>query len=139
MPNRRKQIHIIFLTTHNRLEKTFIPRLIRITKQFREAFIQDLQTSGQHTAISNLQKQTIADKLTPIIQQIYKTAGLMGAKMTAEELKTAVKEQKAAGFGRNEQWIAAVINYLKIHMLGFVQDITNTMRDDIIKSPSKGY
>jgi uncharacterized protein with gpF-like domain len=62
----------------------------------------------------------------------------MGAKMTAEELKTAVKEQKAAGFGRNEQWIAAVINYLKIHMLGFVQDITNTMRDDILKVLQKG-
>jgi hypothetical protein len=63
----------------------------------------------------------------------------MGAKMTAEELKAAVKkEQKAAGFGRNDQWIAAVINYLKIHMLGFVQDITNTMRDDIIKILQKG-
>jgi uncharacterized protein with gpF-like domain len=66
----------------------------------------------------------------------------MGAKMTAEELnailRSVKKEQKAAGFGRNDEWIAAVINYLKIHMLGFVQDITNTMREDIIKILQRG-
>jgi hypothetical protein len=77
MPNRR---HTIFLQRTTALEKTFIPKLIRITKQFREAFIQDLQTSGQHAAISNLQKQTIADKLTPLIQAGIQSSRVNGRK-----------------------------------------------------------
>jgi hypothetical protein len=72
MPNRR---HTIFLQRTLQLEKTFQPKLIRITKQFREAFIQDLQASGQHTAVSNLQKQTIADKLTPSFNRSTKQRG----------------------------------------------------------------
>lgn len=133
MPNR----WTVFAQKTTSLEKSFIPKLIRIIKQFRSDFAADLKAHGQHTAISNLQRKPIPEKLTPLIQAIYKSAGLMGAKMTAEEINEAVK-QKAAGFGRNEQWIREVVRYLQLHMLGFVQDITDTMRDDIIKILQRG-
>lgn len=122
------------------LELQFRPKLIRIIKAFRNDFIQDLQTQGQSTALNNLQQRLAPNDLTLAIQQVYKTAGLMGAKFTANEIKTFVKEteKKAAGFGRNEQWIRDVIAYLKLHAIGFVQDITSTMRDDILNILQKG-
>jgi uncharacterized protein with gpF-like domain len=129
MPNNWK----IFAARTHRLELQYRPKLIRIIKEYRKDFIQDLQAHGQHTAIANLQKQQ-SPNLTKLLQDIYKTAGLTGAKITADEIRADVKkEQKAAGFGRNEQWIRDVINYLKIHMLELVQNISETMRQDILK------
>jgi uncharacterized protein with gpF-like domain len=118
------------------LEKIFIPKLIRIIKNYRKDFISDLRNHGQSTALSNLQKLPASNELTKAINLIYRRAGLMGAKMTFDELKMQVVEKKA--FGRNEQWIADVIDYLKLHMLGFVQDITETMRNDIVRALEKG-
>jgi uncharacterized protein with gpF-like domain len=63
----------------------------------------------------------------------------MGARLTASEIKEAAKrEQKAANFGRNDQWIRDVIKFLQLHMLALVQNITDTMRDDILRVLQKG-
>lgn len=118
------------------LEKAFIPKLIRIIKNYRKDFIADLRANGQSTALSNLQQLAASNDLTKLINLIYRRAGLTGAKITFDELKMQVVEKKA--FGRNEQWIADVIDYLKLHLLGFVQDITETMRQDIIRALEKG-
>jgi uncharacterized protein with gpF-like domain len=119
------------------LEKAFIPKLIRIIKNYRKGFIADLRANGQSSALSNLQRLPASPQLTKLINLIYRRAGLTGAKMTFDELKLQVVEKKAA-FGRNEQWIADVIDYLKLHLLSFVQNITETMRADIIKALEKG-
>src|SRR6478609_4330048 len=128
----------IFAQRTHKLELAYRPKLIRIIKDYRKDFINDLQAHGQHTAIANLQKQQ-SPNLTKLLQDIYKTAGLTGAKISADEIRADVKkEQKAAGFGRNEQWIRDVINYLKIHMLELVQNISETMRQDILNILEKG-
>lgn len=129
----------IFARKTQTLQDAYVPKLITLTKAFRKDFISDLQSHGQQHAISNLNKLIFADKLSPLLQSIYKTAGLMGAKMTADEIKQFVKQgEKAAGFGRNEQWIKDVLNFLQLHMLKFVQDITDTMREDILNILQKG-
>jgi hypothetical protein len=56
----------------------------------------------------------------------------MGARLTAQELKE-MAAQKAGGFGRNEAWVQSVIDYLKLHLVEFVQDMTETMKGDILK------
>jgi len=129
MPNNRT-----FYQRTTALEKAFTPKVIRIIKAFRNSFIADLKASGISEARGNLQKISIADHLTPLVTSIYKTAGLMGARLTYSEVQRFIKEtEKKAGFGRNERWIRDVINYLQFHALGFVQDITDTMRNDILK------
>lgn len=129
----------IFARQSLKLENNFRPTIISITKSFRKDFISDLQQHGQATAISHLQSKMIADKLTPLLQSIYKTAGLMGAKLQAEEIRQFVKQnQKAGSFGRNEQWVRDVLKYLQLHLLRFVQNITDTMRQDILNVLQKG-
>jgi hypothetical protein len=140
MPNHWKP----YAQRTKKLEDTFTPKLIRVIKSFRKQFIQDLQTHGEQYAKSQLHSVIWSDELTPLIQSIYKTAGLLGARILSSEQKAFVKQgAKAGGFGRNERWIRQVIDFLKTHMLNFVQNITSTMRDDILnvlqKSVDNGW
>lgn len=129
-----------------RLEEVYTPKIIRIIKSFRKKFINDLQTHGEQYARQRLNDVIWSEELTPLIQSIYKTGGVLGAKILTEEQKKLLtpkdllqirkhfsKEQKAANFGRNETWIRNVLEYLKIHLLEMAQNITSTMRDDVLK------
>jgi uncharacterized protein with gpF-like domain len=131
-----KKSWLTFARLTHKLELQYRPKIIAIIKDYRKDFINDLQNHGQQQAHSRLQSRQ-SQNLIPLIQSIYKSAGLTGAKITADEIKTAVK-QKAAGFGRNEQWIRDVIKYLQLHLLDLVQNITETMRQDILKILQKG-
>lgn len=126
----------IYTQRQHKLEKAYTPKLIRAIKDFRNNFISDLRAYGKNTAIGNLQQIAIDEKLTTLLQSIYKTAGLAGARLQHSELLRA--EQKAASFGRNERWVADIIEFLRMHMVNFVQDITDTMRADIVKILEKG-
>jgi uncharacterized protein with gpF-like domain len=130
----------IFAARTFALEKIYRPKLLRLIKEYRKDFISDLQNHGQSTAVANLQKQPFHPELTTLIQSIYKRAGLTGAKITADEISKYARqhEKKAAGFGRNEAWIREVIRYLQLHLLELVQNITETMRQDILKVLEKG-
>jgi hypothetical protein len=162
MPSRSQ---IQYLQQVSALERSYIPKIIRLIKSFRQDFISDLKNNGLNTARNNLQQRVLDEKLTRLLQSIYKTAGLAGARRTWTELQKHVSQKdlntlylfykamhwfpkgwnydskfnkKAVGFGRNERWIAEVLRYLNLHMLGFVQDITDTMRNDILRVLEKG-
>src|SRR5436190_22557828 len=100
------------------LEKVLIPKLIRIIKQYRAGVISDLQSHGLNTALGNVQIAMPPEALTTLIKAIYRRAGLMGAITLYREqskyiIEARQQERKAGGFGRNEQWIQAVLDYLK--------------------------
>lgn len=118
------------------LEKRFVPSIKRIITAYRTNFIADLKTYGKDVALSNLNNSLISEPIARLLTEVYKTAGVMGARLTTAELKLSI--QKKAGFGRNQQWINEVMRYLQFHMLDFVQDITTTMREDIIKILQRG-
>jgi hypothetical protein len=126
MPNRWN----IFAQKTNALEKRFFPKVKALINSFRKQVISDIQTHGINQARANLHRAHTFDSLTPLIQSIYKTAGLVGARMQASEFRNL---PKAGNFGRNEQWIRSVLDYLKLHLLDFTQDITETMKEDIYK------
>lgn len=122
------------------MEKVFLPRLVKIIKQFRSGVIQDL-SNGTSYALSNLQQATAPQDLTILVRLMYRKAGLMGVRsLLSDHAKyiAEAKRQKAAGFGKNEAWVQEVLAYLQQHLLGFVQGITDTMRSDTIKILQKG-
>lgn len=123
---------IIFARRTNRLEKKYTPLFLQEIIRFRKKFIDDLRTHGKDYAVQRLQLAHINANLSKILQALYKEAGLLGAKMTAGELKEQVT-QKAASFGTNQSWIDSVIQYLRLHLLKFVSKINETMRNDILK------
>jgi hypothetical protein len=125
-----------------KIEAKFVPYVVGVIKAFREQFISDMQFHGKEYALSQLTLRTAHSELAPILQSIYRSAGLMGAKMTSREIKALVTQKdlhfiymrtKAASFGRNVQWVQDVMKYLETHMLKFVQKISDTMKEDIVK------
>jgi uncharacterized protein with gpF-like domain len=131
---------IIFARKTKTLEDRYIPTIRQIIRDFRSQFITDLKTNGLSAARSNLSQQMISERMSRTLQSIYRTAGLMGAKMQQAEFAAYLKEpeKKAGSFGRNEAWIREVLNYLRFHSLSLVSNITDTMREDILKILEKG-
>lgn len=127
----------IFLQKTLLLEKKYLTLLLKVIKHFRSSFINDLTSQGKEHAVRQLHLTPYNDQLSPILQSIYRNAGLLGARMTTQEIKAQAKE-KAANFGRNEAWINEVLSFLRFHMLKFVASISETMRSDIEKILEKG-
>lgn len=105
--------------------------------RFRSSFIDDYTTRGKDYAISRLHLAHLTPDLTAIIQSIYKTAGVMGAKIAYSEIKKAVAQKGDGSFGKNATWIAKIQEFLKLHLLKFVVRITETMRQDITNTLDK--
>jgi uncharacterized protein with gpF-like domain len=131
---------ILFARKVARLEEVYTPTVRRIIREFRRQFIQDLESGGTSYARSNLSQRAMDEQIAKTLMAIYRTAGLMGAKLQYAEMARYLKEteKKAANFGRNEEWIQQVIAYLRFHSLSFVTSITETMRGDILKILDKG-
>lgn len=121
------------------IEEKYYPKILKALRAYVAAFAADLEQNGLSAANSTLTQQTFNDALLPIIQDLYKRVGLWGAKLQFRELKDAAKKhQKAGGFGRNEQWIAEVLAYLTRYGLEFVQNISDTTRNDILRILEQG-
>ncbi len=121
------------------LEDKHTAKIYKATYIYYSSFFTDLQTNGIDTAKSNLTLITASNDLITTLQDIYKGAGIRGARLTYNELRASLRtEQKAGGFGRNERWLRSVLDYLKINILQFANLITETVREDILKIVSKG-
>lgn len=114
------------------LEKKYSKFVAVAILRYRSSFISHLTQYGIDSAKQRLQLTHLSPELTKILTAIYKDAGLMGARMSYNEVKAQAK-QKAASFGRNATWISEVNSFLRLHLLRFVALITETMRDDILK------
>lgn len=103
-------------------------------------FISDLKKYGLHQARINLQNQFINERLAVLLQDVYEKLGLEGARFTFNQLNQAKGLQlvKAGGFGRNQSWIEAVLQYLRLNILDFAARITDTIKSDILKVIEKG-
>lgn len=127
-----------YLALLKALEGKYYPQILNATNLVYSSFKRDLQTSGIDAARNNLQQLTASDSLLNIILDIYRDAGVKGARLTLTELRASIKgERKSLGFGQNAEWIQAVLNYLRFHALQFAQFITETIREDILKVLAK--
>jgi hypothetical protein len=115
------------------LETLYTKRFLAVNKAVYNSFIEDLQTHGLTTAKINLSNIFINDKLTVLLESLYKQAGVKGARLTYRDLQQHGLSVKAGGFGKNETWIRNVINYLRLNILDFAAKITSTIREDILK------
>lgn len=122
----------LYLQGITKLETKYVPAVFRVIKAFRKRFIDDLKKNGADYATNRMQLAFINPELSDIVQKIYRDAGLMGARLSARELKE-LANQKTGGFGTNESWIQSIIDFLQIHHLRLVNGITDTMRNDILR------
>lgn len=117
------------------IERAYLPKILKALKSTYSSFTDDLKQHGISHARSRLNAATLTDDILPIIDTIYRKIGLWGAKKAYDELKQSAGSK---GFGRNEKWIAEVLQYLKLHGLDFARSISSTTRDDILKILDRG-
>ena len=122
-----------------KIEEKYYPKILKALRAYINAFADDLQQNGLDAANNHLTQQAFNERLVPIIQDLYKRVGLWGAKLQYRELQDKARAlQKGASFGRNEEWIRQVVIYLGRFALQFVQNITDTARDDIQRILDRG-
>lgn len=100
------------------IEKKYYSRFARAIRLQVNQFADDLVLYGQTTAVSNLTLSGWNAQLSPILQALYRQAGLRGAIRAYSELKRDT--QKLRGFGFNEQWIREVLDFLNQNILNKV-------------------
>lgn len=120
-----------------KIEQSYYPNILRALKKVYSSFTSNLEQHGASYAQNRLNLQALNDDILPLINKLYRDVGLWGAKTTFAELRST-EGQKSAGFGRNEKWIAEVENYLRLKGLEFVQSISETTREDILKILQRG-
>jgi hypothetical protein len=124
-------------------EKRYALRFEKASLIIYNKFISDLKKHGLQTARTNLLNQLINEKLATILQDVYEKLGLEGARFTFNQLNNLISYEKkylqvkAGGFGRNEKWIANVLQYLRLNILEFAARITDTIKADILRVISK--
>jgi hypothetical protein len=134
MDNWRKYARLLF-----KIEESYYPKILKVLLSVYSSFTSDLRLHGANTARNNLNMQTFNQELTPIITDLYQRVGKWGARLQYNELRDSIREgAKAGGFGRNEAWIQEVMNYLRLHAIRFVQNISDTTREDILKILERG-
>jgi hypothetical protein len=120
-------------------EAKYAKKLESDSKIIYNKFTSDLKKEGLQAAKSNLSNQLINEQLADTLQDIYTKVGLEGAKFTNSQLSQVKGALRVSGgFGRNEQWIANVLQYLRLNILDFASRITETIKSDILKVIEKG-
>src|SRR5690349_15660566 len=71
----------IYAANTRKLEDRYTPSIKRIITSFRNKFISDLKKYGEQEARNQLSQHVMSDDIANVLQSIYRTAGLMGAKM----------------------------------------------------------
>lgn len=121
------------------LERRYTRAFITHIQAFRSSFIDYLQANGIQSTQAHFAAAHLQLDIAPTLQEVYRKAGVLGARMQYRHIKKFVREgRKANGFGLNEQWIAAVLSYLRINLLNLAARITETMRSDALAILAKG-
>jgi hypothetical protein len=122
-----------------KIEQKYHPKILKAIRAYYKQVIDDIEADGIHAAKNRMNQHAMNEALLPVINDLYKKVGVWGAKLQFQELQQKAKaKQKAGGFGRNAEWITQVIAYLGRHALAFLQDITDTTRNDILKILQRG-
>jgi hypothetical protein len=118
-----------------KLENKYVNSIQNALAAHISSFTDNLRQYGPNHAVSQLTLTPWNNDLIPILQSLYKDAGLHGARRQYRELKDAVKVgRKFNLLGTNEAWTQAVLDYLKIHLLNkAVTPITQTTKEHILK------
>lgn len=105
-----------FAIENRKIEITFIPKIKTAINRQLSSFIDDMQTMGVNYALQQMAFYPWNSDLVPLLQSIYKRAGLRGAISEYQNLQRQ-KNQKIRGFGFNEQWVREVLDYLAKNLL----------------------
>lgn len=123
----------IFAAENYKIERIFAPKIKTALKKQISSFVDDLTTLGIDYAVNQLPFYPWNQDMIPILQDIYRKAGLRGAVSEYRNLLQSTKTAKYRGFGFNQEWVDNVLEYLRLNILNkAVIPITETTKKFIL-------
>lgn len=115
-------------------------KISAIIKSKVAEIVATLKASDVAGAQAAAHRIVILDAMSKVISSLYVSVGIMAANITTNEIRKSarVKETKA-GFGKDEQWTAAILNYFRQFLLNkAVLPISESIRADILSILNRG-
>jgi hypothetical protein len=104
--------------------------LLRVSKVVRE--------KGTDEARRELDKLIVNEDIQTVLMRIYVDAGVYQANKVLREINASTKNVETKGFGFNDEWINAIIQFLRQNLLRLVAGITETTKKQIIDILEEG-
>lgn len=121
-----------------RLEGRFVRKIYDGLRDQVLGFVEQMENSGIASANRNLHTTVLNDQVLPVIRNIYVEGGLFFARKTYREIRKLAKSPtEKAGFGFNEEWINAILEFFRIELFQTVSRITETTRQQLLDVLSK--
>jgi hypothetical protein len=120
-------------------ERIFYKRIVAVFRdQFKQA-ADKIRSSG----VDSLDSLFAGNGIAPVIRDMYRIVGLWAAKRETANINRSLREQKA-GFGKDEQWIAILMEYFRTELLAKVilpisGETVRRMRELLDKGIAEGW
>lgn len=111
------------------MEKKYAPRVYRALKSMSDAFTEELRKGNTSMTIG------LNEKIGEVLRQMHIEGAMTEGKLRLRELRKS--EQKRLG-PTNEEWIQEVIDRLSFHSLRFINSISETTREWLLKQLEEG-
>lgn len=126
----RKQYAEQFARTNRKFQKTHFPKVKKQLDKVVSSLIGTIKSKGPNQAVVSLRTQLWNDELYKPIEGIYKQVGVYHANQAYKMIR---REAAQKGLGRDEQWIAFIIDELERTLLQFaVVKTSETLRNHLL-------
>ena len=133
--NDRRKIQREYSRVNGKFTKKHYPKVFKAVNTLVSSLIEDIKRVGVREATANLSITLVNEKLVSPIQALYREVGLFHAKQNYRAIRAEVGQK----MGRNELWIAEIIQYLNRNLLQFATfRVTETLRENLLKILSEG-
>lgn len=104
---------------------------IRVAKVVRE--------KGIDEARRELDRLVVNEHIAPVLMRLHVDTGVYQANKVLREINASAKDRtEQKGFGFNDEWISAIISFLRHNLLKLVAGITETTKKQIIDILEEG-
>ncbi len=121
-----------YLTRFNRWEAQYRASIKRALQWQINQFIEVLKRRGKGAAFREMEGVLFNEEMANVLRRLYVEVGITTGNLTLREINTSAANLKARGFGFNEQWRAAILQYFRDYLLdAAVVPITDTTKEQI--------
>jgi hypothetical protein len=116
-----------------RYERLFVGKIYKALQSQIKTFTANLKAGGVEYAKGIMSTDVMNLQIGPVIQQLYRLAGVTNANNVYRDIKRFEPKEKLAGFGFNEKWTQEINRYFQLHLLEkAVLPISETTKNQIL-------
>jgi hypothetical protein len=126
----RKKIRQDYERINKRYEKKYFPKVQKAIKSKISSLIEVVEKNGIEAGKNHLSNDVGNGRLTVVIRDLYQRVGVRHASETERRLRKETLKR----FGKNQEWINFINNYLRMFLLEKITfSVNETTRDYLLR------